>query len=49
MLEKYMYCLLIMEVVLARLDTAVKTPRMIHHPGKSNFMVAGDRIKLKLK
>jgi len=27
----------------------VKNPKTIHHLGNDNFMVAGDRIKLKSK
>jgi flavin reductase (DIM6/NTAB) family NADH-FMN oxidoreductase RutF len=43
------YCLFILEVVKAWRDTAVKDPRTIHHQGNGNFMVAGERIKLKSK
>jgi flavin reductase (DIM6/NTAB) family NADH-FMN oxidoreductase RutF len=41
------YCLFVLEVVQAWIDPAVKDPRTIHHLGNGNFMVAGDRIKLK--
>jgi flavin reductase (DIM6/NTAB) family NADH-FMN oxidoreductase RutF len=41
------YCLFILEVIKAWVDPAVKNPRTIHHLGKGNFMVAGERIKLK--
>jgi flavin reductase (DIM6/NTAB) family NADH-FMN oxidoreductase RutF len=40
------YCFFIIEVIAAWVDTAVKKPRTIHHLGKGNFMVAGERIKL---
>lgn len=43
------YCLFIAEVIKAWIDPAVKNPRTIHHLGKGNFMVAGERIKLKSK
>lgn len=43
------YCLFVVEVVQAWLDPAVKEPRTIHHLGSGNFMVAGERIKLKSK
>jgi len=41
------YCLFVLEVVQAWIDPTVKDPRTIHHLGFGNFMVAGDRIKLK--
>jgi hypothetical protein len=41
------YGLFVVEVIKAWIDPAVKTPRTIHHLGRGNFMVAGDRIKLK--
>jgi flavin reductase (DIM6/NTAB) family NADH-FMN oxidoreductase RutF len=47
MLNKY--CFFVLEVVKAWIDPAVKNPRTIHHMGNGNFMVAGDRIKLKSK
>jgi flavin reductase (DIM6/NTAB) family NADH-FMN oxidoreductase RutF len=43
------YGLFVLEVVQAWIDPAVKTPRTIHHLGSGNFMVAGERIKLKSK
>ncbi|MGA2782697.1 MAG: flavin reductase family protein [Smithella sp.] len=43
------YCFFILEVVKAWIDPTVKNPRTIHHLGSGNFMVAGDRIKLKSK
>jgi flavin reductase (DIM6/NTAB) family NADH-FMN oxidoreductase RutF len=41
------YCLFVLEVVKAWIDPTVKNPRTLHHLGKGNFMVAGERIKLK--
>ena len=43
------YCLFVVEVIKAWIDPKVKNPRTIHHLGSGNFMVAGDRIKLKSK
>jgi len=43
------YCFFILEVVKAWIDHTVKNPTTIHHLGSGNFMVAGDRIKLKSK
>jgi len=43
------YCLFILEVVQAWIDPAVKNPRTIHHLGSGNFMIAGEKIKLKSK
>ncbi len=43
------YCLFVLEVVKAWIDPAVKNPRTIHHLGRGNFMVAGEKIKLKSK
>jgi flavin reductase (DIM6/NTAB) family NADH-FMN oxidoreductase RutF len=43
------YCLFVIEVVKAWIDPAVKNPRTIHHLGRGNFMVAGERIKLRSK
>lgn len=37
----------VLEVVRAWLDRAVTCPQTIHHLGHGNFMVAGERIKLK--
>ena len=41
------YGLFVLEVIAAWTDPAVKKPRTIHHLGSGNFMVAGERIKLK--
>lgn len=41
------YCLFVLEVVKAWRDSALDEPRTIHHLGHGNFMVAGERIKLK--
>lgn len=43
------YGLFVLEVVKAWIDPKVKNPQTIHHLGNGNFMVAGDRIKLKSK
>jgi flavin reductase (DIM6/NTAB) family NADH-FMN oxidoreductase RutF len=43
------YCLFIVEVVQAWINPAIKHPRTIHHLGNGNFMVAGERIKLRSK
>lgn len=43
------YGLFVLEVVKAWTDPAVKDPRTIHHLGRGNFMVGGERIKLKSK
>ena len=43
------YCFFVLEVVKAWIDPKVKNPQTIHHQGYGNFMVAGDRIKLKSK
>ena len=43
------YCFFILEVVKAWIDPKMKNPRTIHHLGSGNFMVAGDRMKLKSK
>ncbi len=43
------YCLFIVEVIKAWVDPAVKSPRTIHHLGNGNFMIAGEKIKLKSK
>lgn len=43
------YCLFVVEVIKAWIDPAVKNPRTIHHLGSGNFMVAGEKIKLKSK
>ena len=41
------YCFFVLEVVEAWIDPAVKNPRTIHHLGRGNFMVAGERIQLR--
>jgi len=43
------YCFFVLEVVKAWSDPSVKSPRTLHHLGSGNFMVAGERIKLKSK
>ncbi len=43
------YCLFILEVLKAWVDPMVKNPKTLHHLGNDNFMVAGERIKLKSK
>jgi flavin reductase (DIM6/NTAB) family NADH-FMN oxidoreductase RutF len=43
------YGLFVVEVVMAWIDPAVKEPRTIHHLGHGDFMVAGERIRLKSK
>jgi flavin reductase (DIM6/NTAB) family NADH-FMN oxidoreductase RutF len=43
------YGLFVLEVVQAWIDPAAKDPRTLHHLGHGNFMVAGERIKLKSK
>ena len=43
------YCLFILEVVKAWVDPTVKNPKTMHHLGNGNFMIAGERIKLKSK
>jgi flavin reductase (DIM6/NTAB) family NADH-FMN oxidoreductase RutF len=43
------YCFFVLEVIKAWIDPKVKNPRTLHHLGKGNFMVAGERIKLKSK
>jgi len=43
------YGLFVLEVIKAWIDPAVKNPRTLHHLGRGNFMVAGERIKLKSK
>lgn len=39
--------LFVVEVIKAWINPAMKNPRAIHHLGCSNFMVAGEKIKLK--
>jgi flavin reductase (DIM6/NTAB) family NADH-FMN oxidoreductase RutF len=43
------YGLFVVEVIQAWIDPTVKNPRTIHHLGSGNFMVAGERIKLRSK
>jgi flavin reductase (DIM6/NTAB) family NADH-FMN oxidoreductase RutF len=43
------YCLFVLEVGKAWIDTAVKKPRTIHHLGWGRFMVAGETIKFRSK
>jgi flavin reductase (DIM6/NTAB) family NADH-FMN oxidoreductase RutF len=43
------YGFFVLEVVKAWIDPTVKDPRTIHHLGHGNFMVAGERIKLRSK
>jgi len=43
------YGLFVVEVVKAWIDPAVKNPRTLHHLGHGNFMLSGDRIRLKSK
>jgi flavin reductase (DIM6/NTAB) family NADH-FMN oxidoreductase RutF len=43
------YCLFVVEVIKAWIDPTVKNPRTIHHLGSGNFMVAGEKIKLRSK
>ena len=43
------YGLFVVEVIQAWIDPTVKNPRTIHHLGNGNFMVAGERIKLRSK
>lgn len=40
------YGLFILEVVKARVDTALKAPKTLHHRGRGVFMVAGETIRL---
>lgn len=41
------YCLFVLEVLKAWIDPSVKNPRTLHHLGMGNFMIAGERIKLR--
>ena len=43
------YCLFVVEVIKAWIDPAMKNHRTIHHLGSGNFMVAGEKIKLRSK
>ena len=41
------YGFFVLEVVKAWIDPAVKELRTMHHQSHGNFMIAGERIKLK--
>ena len=41
------YCLFVLEVVQAWINSAVKNPQTIHHLGHGNFTVDGRKVKLK--
>jgi hypothetical protein len=41
--------IIVVEVIKAWIDPTVKNPRTIHHLGRGNFMVAGEKIKLRSK
>ena len=41
------YGLFVLKVVKAWIDPSVKNPKTIHHLGHGNFMVDGEKIKLK--
>lgn len=41
------YDFFVVEVVKAWINSAVKNPKTIHHLGKDNFMIAGERIKIE--
>jgi len=41
------YCLFVVEVIKAWVNPAVKNPRTIHHLGRGQFMVAGEKLTLK--
>ena len=43
------YGFFILEVVKAWIDPSVKDPRTIHHLGRGNFMIAGEKIRLGSK
>jgi flavin reductase (DIM6/NTAB) family NADH-FMN oxidoreductase RutF len=43
------YCFFVLEVIKAWIDPSIKKPKTIHHLGSGNFMIAGERIKLKSK
>lgn len=43
------YCLFVVEVIKAWINPSIKNPRTIHHMGKGNFMVSGEKIKLRSK
>jgi len=41
------YCLFVLEVLKAWSDPAQKNPKTLHHHGYGNFVVDGERIRLK--
>jgi flavin reductase (DIM6/NTAB) family NADH-FMN oxidoreductase RutF len=43
------YCFFVVEVSKTWIDPAVNNPQTLHHLGSGNFMVAGEKIKLKSK
>ena len=43
------YGFIVLEVVKAWIDPALKDPKTIHHRGHGSFMVAGETIKLRSK
>lgn len=43
------YCFFVLEVAKAWKDPAVKAPRTLYHEGSGQFMIAGERIKLRSK
>ena len=43
------YCVFVLEVVQAWVDTRVKQPKTLHHRGYGKFMVAGREIRLQSK
>ena len=43
------YCFFVVEVIKAWINPSVKNPKTIHHLGHGNFMIAGERIRLKSK
>ena len=43
------YGLFVVEVIKAWIDPTLKNPRTMHHLGHGNFMLAGERIRLKSK
>ena len=43
------YCLFVLEVVQAWVDTSVRNPKTLHHRGYGKFMVAGKTLQLSSK
>ncbi len=43
------YCMFVLEVVKAWIDPARRWARTMHHLGKGEFMIAGERLKLPSK